>query len=209
MKRGNLRRHDPDAEAGDGGRIWSTHFRAFSLRIFPGETRTTGAADEMLVTVLGSCVAACIRDPRTGFGGMNHFMLPQSDTGEWNGASAALRYGNYAMEALINTVLKSGCQRQDLEIKVFGGADLTTGPTRIGTQNVEFVLRYLEFEGLAIAGSDLGGPLGRRIHYFPVSGMVKRLLLKPISGHSILAEEQRYATALRRLPLEGAIELFE
>ena len=213
MNRSNLRRREADAgddsDDADGGRVWNAHFKAFGLRLFPGETRTTGAADEMLVTVLGSCVSACIRNPRTGFGGMNHFMLPKSDTGEWNGASAALRYGNYAMEALINAVLKSGCLRRDLEIKLFGGADLTSGPIRIGTQNVEFVLSYLECEGLDVAGADLGGPHGRRIHYFPSSGTVKRLLLKPISEHSILIEERRYATALRRQPVEGGIELFE
>ena len=90
------------------------------VRVLPGETRTVDVADNVLMTVLGSCVSACIRNPVNGFGGMNHFMLPSSECGTWNGEDAALRYGNFAMEALINEVLKSGCRREDLEIKVFG-----------------------------------------------------------------------------------------
>jgi chemotaxis protein CheD len=95
-------------------RLWDDKRAQYSVRVLPGETYTTGDASEVVVTVLGSCIAACMRNPRNGFGGLNHFMLPESDTGDWNGVSAALRYGNYAMEALINEILKSGCDRRDL-----------------------------------------------------------------------------------------------
>ena len=115
----------------------------YAVRVLPGGAYVTRRTDEMIVTVLGSCVAACIRDPASGFGGLNHFMLPESESGTWNGVSAAMRYGNHAMEVLINEVLKSGCRRQDLEIKLFGGADLTDGPSLIGSSNVAFVLDYL------------------------------------------------------------------
>lgn len=179
------------------------------VRLLPGDYYTTIARGEMIVTVLGSCIAACIRNPYTGYGGMNHFMLPESDSGEWNGVSAALRYGNYAMEALINDVLKSGCLRSDLEIKLFGGANLTVGPSSVGTQNVNFVRQYLKTEGLRAIAQDLGGTLGRRIHYVPSTGAVQRLLLKPTSDAAIIEEEQNYVSMLRRAPAEGEIELFE
>jgi chemotaxis protein CheD len=189
-------------------RLWDARFEAFGVRLLPGNTYTTDARDEMIVTVLGSCVAACIRNPRSGFGGMNHFMLPESETGEWNGVTAAMRYGNYAMEALINTVLKSGCSRSELEIKLFGGSDLTSGPTRVGSNNSKFVIRYLEEEGLRVAATDLGGPVGRRIHYFPATGTVRRILLKPTSVAGIVEDERRYAIDLKRHPVEGDVDLF-
>lgn len=181
---------------------------AQSVRVLPGEAYVTARTDEMIVTVLGSCVAACIRNPATGFGGLNHFMLPESDSGIWNGASAALRYGNYAMEVLINEVLKSGCRRQDLEIKLFGGADLTDGPTLIGSSNVSFVLDYLKAEDLAIASVDLGGCYGRRIHYSPSTGIVHRLLLGTAVHPAFVEEEHSFKDRLARTKVEGEIDLF-
>lgn len=179
-----------------------------AIRVLPGEAYVTSRADETIVTVLGSCVAACIRNPSTGFGGLNHFMLPESESGIWNGASAALRYGNHAMEVLINEVLKSGCRRQDLEIKLFGGADLTDGPTLIGSSNVSFVLDYLNAEGLVIASADLGGCYGRRIHYHPSTGVVHRLLLGTAVHPSFIEEEHSFKDRLARTKVEGEIDLF-
>lgn len=179
-----------------------------TVRVLPGEAYVTSRTDETIVTVLGSCVAACIRNPATGFGGLNHFMLPESDSGIWNGASAALRYGNYAMEVLINEVLKSGCRRQDLEIKLFGGADLTEGPTLIGSSNVSFVLEYLKAEDLAVASADLGGCYGRRIHYSPSTGVVHRLLLGTAVHPAFLEEEHSFKDRLARTKVEGEVDLF-
>lgn len=179
-----------------------------AVRVLPGEAYVTARVDEMIVTVLGSCVAACIRNPATGFGGLNHFMLPESDSGIWNGASAALRYGNYAMEVLINEVLKSGCERRDLEIKLFGGADLTDGPTLIGSSNVSFVLDYLEAEGLVVASADLGGSYGRRIHYNPSTGVVHRLLLGTATHPDFVDEEHSFKDRLARTKVEGEVDLF-
>ena len=179
-----------------------------SVRVLPGEAYVTAQAGEMIVTVLGSCVAACIRNPATGFGGLNHFMLPESDSGIWNGASAALRYGNYAMEVLINEVLKAGCRRQDLEIKLFGGADLTDGPTLIGSSNVSFVLDYLKAEDLVIASADLGGCYGRRIHYTPSTGVVHRLLLGTAVHPAFVEEEHSFKDRLARTKVEGEVDLF-
>jgi chemotaxis protein CheD len=173
------------------------------VRVLPGEAYVTARSSEMIITILGSCVAACVRNPATGFGGLNHFMLPESDSGFWNGASAALRYGNYAMEVLINEVLKSGCRRQDLEIKLFGGADLTDGPTLIGSSNVSFVLDYLRAEELAIASTDLGGSCGRRIHYHPSTGVVHRLLLGTAVHPAFIEEEHSFKNRLARTKVEG------
>ena len=184
-------------------------FNGRSIRLLPGEFYATGAQDEMIVTVLGSCVAACIRNPYTGYGGMNHFMLPESESGDWNGASAALRYGNHAMEALISTVLRSGCSRRDLEIKLFGGANLTVGPAMIGEMNAIFALRYTADEGLNIGAADLGGTLGRRIHYVPATGAVRRVFLVHGRDRSVLQNERDYASTLDRMPVEGSIELFD
>lgn len=201
------RKHDP---AAGGSRIYLEQFEAHAVRLLPGETYTTSRKDEAIVTVLGSCVAACIRDPLTGLGGMNHFMLPESETGEWgNGLSAAMRYGNFAMEALINAVLKSGCARSNLEVKLFGGANFSSGVTMIGKKNADFALRYLEEEGLRLAISDLGGVLGRRIHYHPATGKVARLLLEGAGRDRVAAEERRYGVKLRTMPVSGDIQLFD
>ena len=196
----------PAAKAG----LYLEHFGAHAVRVLPGETYTTSRKDEAIVTVLGSCVAACIRDPRTGLGGMNHFMLPESATGKWGEElSAAMRYGNFAMEALINAVLKSGCSRPDLEIKLFGGANFTSGTIMIGQKNADFALRYLKEEGLRVAASDLGGGYGRRIHYHPASGKVARLFLKGAGKDQVAAEERRYGAQLRKMPIDGDVQLFD
>jgi chemotaxis protein CheD len=186
-------------------------FGAHAVRVLPGETYTTSRKNEAIVTVLGSCVAACIRDPKTGLGGMNHFMLPESATGQWGeGLSAAMRYGNFAMEALINTILRSGCARFDLEIKLFGGANFSAGATMIGRKNSDFALRYLKEEGLRVVASDLGGVLGRRIHYHPATGKVARLFLRGSGKDQVAAEERRYGAELRRMPVDGGdVQLFD
>jgi chemotaxis protein CheD len=190
-------------------RTYNRKRRDYQVRLLPGGSYATAAHDEVIVTVLGSCVAACIRDPRTGFGGMNHFMLPENETGDWNGVSASLRYGNHAMESLINTVLKSGCTRQDLEIKLFGGANLNQAVTLVGEKNAEFTRVYLKKEELSVAAEDLGGQWGRRIHYSPATGNVQRLLLKHKLDATVVKAEQEYVSDLHHADIDGGIELFE
>ena len=192
-----------------GKRVYMPGENAYAVRVLPGAFYASGAPDEVIVTILGSCVSACVRNPATGFGGMNHFMLPESDHGDWSGVSASMRYGNHAMETLINEVLKSGCHRDDLEIKLFGGADLNDGPSMVGTKNVAFARRYLEIEGLHATATDLGGHLARRIHFAPATGKVRRLFLKPVTVRGALAEERRYGTDIAHKPQEGSIELFD
>jgi chemotaxis protein CheD len=207
-----LNRHKKEAGPPPPGktRIFLRQFGAHAVRLLPGETYTTDKRDEAIVTVLGSCVSACIRDPKTGFGGMNHFMLPESSTGQWGDTlSAAMRYGNYAMEELINAVLKSGCSRKDMEIKLFGGANFTQGVTMIGTKNSDFAVRYLQNEGLKPVAMDFGGNLGRRIEYHPATGKVARLFLRGTGKDQVVEEERRYGAVLQSKPVEGDVQLFD
>ena len=142
------------------------------MKVLPGEYYVTSKSDEVLVTILGSCVSACIRDRITGVGGMNHFMLAQSKSGSWGSASQSTRFGNFAMEKLINELLKAGCSRSSLEIKLFGGGNVIDSSTAVGTDNAEFAVRYLEAEGCdarpktsadscRVASTTIQGPEGR------------------------------------------------
>ena len=198
----------PEPDAPPVVRTFDRHSQKHFVRVLPGAFYVTGASDELIITILGSCVAACVRNPNTGFGGLNHFMLPDSVSADWNGVSAALRYGNFAMEALLNEVMKSGCRREELEVKLFGGANMTGGPTLIGDQNAEFAFNYVTQEGLNLVAHDLGGKRGRRIHYCPKTGAVRRLLQKPAVEQKVMREEGRYVSSLQTKPVEGEIELF-
>ncbi len=190
-------------------RFYDNASAAWMVKLFPGEYYVTAKPDEVLVTVLGSCVSACIRDPRVGVGGMNHFMLAHSHRGGWGGESQSTRFGNFAMEKLINELIKSGCSRDSLEIKLFGGGNVTRSQNAIGTENSEFILRYLEAEGLRYVVHDLGGQLPRRIHYFPQTGRVVRRLLGNNDASAVVREEEEYVGRLSKRPVAGEIELFQ
>lgn len=184
-------------------------FNARAIKIFPGEHHVTDAEDTMLVTVLGSCVSACIRDRLLKIGGMNHFMLPASSDGIWGKASAAMRYGNFAMEQLINDILRKGGHRSRLEIKVFGGGNVLAGMTTIGSQNAAFVESYLAAEGLPIAAQHLRGDHPRRVHYFPSSGRVMVRELRRESDLAALEMEKSYQSKISAEPQSGDVELFD
>lgn len=183
-------------------------FDAVAVKVFPGDHYVTSDADEMLVTILGSCVTACIRDPLIGVGGMNHFMLPESAGAGWDTASASMRYGNVAMERLINDILKRGGARERLEIKVFGGGNVMNGTTNIGHRNAEFVEEYLAAEGLPIAARHLRGNLPRRVHYFPATGKVMLLELQRSEQEEVVRSEHSYKHKIEVEPAAGSVELF-
>lgn len=176
------------------------------VKVFPGEFYVSNKKDEVLVTVLGSCVSACIRDCRGGFGGMNHFLLPEGESRDGQGDSA--RYGNFAMEKLINELIKQGCPRERMEAKVFGGASVIESSIAVGSRNTEFVLRFLQEEGIACVAHDLGGLHPRRIQYEPTTGRVVRRLLQTGESALIAREEKNYAGRLSSVPTAGDIELF-
>jgi chemotaxis protein CheD len=194
---------------GGNRRFYDASNSVWMVKVLPGEFYVTGKADEMLVTILGSCVSACIRDPASGIGGMNHFMLAQGQVGGWGDDPRSTRYGNFAMEKLLNELIKLGCPRHALEIKVFGGGNVTDTRNLIGTQNADFVLRYLKSEGLSCCAEDLGGPYPRRIHYSPATGRVVRRLLARNESIAIAREESAYASTLSARKAFGEIELFE
>ena len=144
-----------------------------AVKLLPGEYFVT-TENIVLTTVLGSCVSACVRDSTAGIGGMNHFMLPDDADPGSRDVAAAMRYGAYAMDVLLNELFQGGAKRERLEAKVFGGGAVLANMTmlNIGERNADFVLRYLEVERVRIAAQDLRGKLPRRINYFPVTGRV-------------------------------------
>ena len=180
-----------------------------AVKILPGEYYAT-MRDMMLVTALGSCVCACIRDKVSGIGGMNHFMLPDSGKDKTNPLGQSARYGSYAMEILINQLLKMGAKRSNFEAKVFGGGAVLRGFTvnNVGESNAEFVLRYLKTEKIPIAAQDLLDIYPRKVYYFPHTGLVRVKKLKMVHNDTINKREVEYNKRLHDSRLEGDVELF-
>jgi chemotaxis protein CheD len=173
------------------------------VHIVQGEHFVTDAADAVLTTILGSCVAACLRDPQAGIGGMNHFLLPGGDPR--TGDTDSLRYGVHAMELLVNDLLSRGARRDRLEGKLFGGARLISGLTDVGELNAAFAEAFMRREGLRHVGGSLRGECGRRIQYWPVSGRARQVLL-PKDTHDVFVRESRPAP--KPAADTGALELF-
>lgn len=190
------------------GRRYDTHLKATVATLHPGDFYISGT--EWISTLLGSCVSACIRDTHLRIGGMNHFMLPENsaDGGSWGHlAGSATRYGNVAMERLINEILKCGGQRNHLEVKLVGGGKVLDAMTDIGARNISFVREYLRAEGIRVVGEDLGGNAPRKVLYDPATGTarVKRLAR---ASDQVVAEERSYLQRIDRAPVAGEIELF-
>lgn len=192
-------------------RRWDAAYEAFTARILPGELYVT-QSDEGVSTTLGSCISACIRDRVTGLGGMNHFMLPSDGTepgaARASGLSAATRYGNYAMEHLINEVLRNGGKRQNLEVKVFGGGRIIMNMTDVGARNIAFVRDYLATEGLKVAAEDVGDVYPRMVVFFPATGRVRVKRLRSLHNNTIADRERDYIDRIRQKPVSGDVELF-
>lgn len=178
-----------------------------AVKVLPGEFYAT-QKDLLLVTVLGSCVAACIRDQDLGVGGMNHFMLPDSDSA--GPAGNAARYGSYAMEMLINHLIKLGAVRDRLEAKVFGGGSVIAGMTHanVGERNAEFVLKFLRTEGIRVVARDLNDIYPRKVYFFPASGRVMVKKLRNMHNNTIVEREISYRSRLVQEPAGGEVELF-
>jgi len=191
---------------------WDRAHDRFAAKLNPGEYYVTNDG-HLIMTVLGSCVSACIRDTVLGVGGMNHFMLPANDEaeaaarGHGYSASAANRYGSFAMENLINDVLKHGGGRNRLEIKIFGGGRILNTLTDIGANNIEFVREYLNTEGFKVAAEDVGERFPRKVYYEPHTGRVRVKRLKQV-GTDIVKSEETYRRQIDKTPIGGAVELF-
>jgi chemotaxis protein CheD len=182
-------------------------FDCDAAKILPGEYYFTGR-DMLIVTVLGSCVSACIRDRQTGLGGMNHFMLP--DGGDSGPVSASMRYGGYAMEVLINDLLKAGARREHLEAKVFGGGAVLRGFTamNVGERNAAFVTQFLKTERIPVLAEDLNDVYPRKVYFFPRTGKVLVKKLMQTHNDTLARRELDYAKRLKVEPVGGEIDLF-
>lgn len=186
---------------------YDRHLELDAAKILPGEYFVT-QREMVIVTVLGSCVSACICDRLAGVGGMNHFMLPGSDGQD--SLSSSARYGGYAMEVLINHLLKLGARRSQLEAKVFGGGQVLRGFTvaNIGERNAAFALNYLSTEKIAIVARDLEDIYPRKVYYFPRTGRALVKKLKTVHNDTVVAREREYEARLRHAKVEGEVELF-
>ncbi len=208
------RSRQPAPPADDSGfghiqRRWDRRLGRYVARILPGEYYAT-TQDEIITTVLGSCVSACIYDPAAGVGGMNHFMLPASrDGADVHGPSLAARYGNYAMEALINAILRARGRRETLVVKVFGGGRIISSLTNVGRLNIAFMREYIRTEGLRLEAEDVGGPWPRKVEFFPATGRVRVKKLRALQATGVVERETHYLHDLEEEPVEGEIELFE
>ena len=183
-------------------------FDCDAAKILPGEYYYTGK-DMLIVTVLGSCVSACIRDRVRGLGGMNHFMLPDGgDPG--NPVSASMRYGTYAMEVLINDLLKAGARREHLEAKVFGGGAVLRGfsAMNVGERNAAFVMQFLKTERIPVLAEDLNDIYPRKVYFVPRTGKVLVKKLMQTHNDTLAKRELDYASRLKVTPVSGAVDLF-
>ena len=184
--------------------------RAFDIeaaKITPGQYFVT-ARDMMIVTVLGSCVSACIRDSKTRIGGMNHFMLPERGGTLDNPLSPSARYGAYAMEILINQLIKLGARRNTLEAKVFGAGKVLAGMGDIGQRNAQFVREYLKLEKITILAEDLGDIYPRKVYFLPYSGRVLVKQLRATANQTIILREKAYSRSLDSDQSGGDVDLF-
>ena len=187
---------------------WDSRLNSWAKMVLPGEYDITDRDDLTLVTLLGSCVAACVRDRETNVGGLNHFLLPEERGRSTGGRSE--RYGVNAMETLINSVLRKGGQRGRLEAKLFGGGAVIdmSGADLVGARNCAFARDYMRAEGIPVTGEDLGGDRPRRIFFTPATGKVRVLRLARSDAKSISAEESRLKKKAAAKPSSGGLELF-
>jgi len=193
-------------------RYWDRVNKVPAAKILPGEYYVT-TSNEAITTVLGSCISACIRDRIFGVGGMNHFMLPLSEGGHWGGGSVdptsmATRYGNFAMEHMINEILTHGGHKKNLEVKVFGGGQILQNMTDVGMSNIEFVREYLRTEGLQVTSEDVGDIYPRKVIYYPATGRVRLKKLKDLHNDTLVQREQAYRKDIADKPVAGDVELF-
>jgi chemotaxis protein CheD len=183
--------------------FWDANFKNDAVKVLPGEFFVSDE-DMLIVTTLGSCIAACLWDRERRIGGMNHFMLPegQGDSG---------RYGSYAMELLINQLMKRGASRSTLEAKVFGGGAVIAAMTslNVGERNTQFVIDYLHTERIPIVSKDVLDVCARKVCLLPASGKVLMKRLAPTNADALVAQER--AAAEKAAPQAtggGSVDLF-
>ena len=185
--------------------FYDAHFKNDAVKILPGEYFVDDE-DILIMTTLGSCIAACLWDRNAHVGGMNHFMLPD---GAGNGLDSG-RYGSYAMELLINELMKRGATRSTLEAKVFGGGAVmeSLASSNVGVRNAEFVLKFLNTEKVPVVAKDLLDSYPRKVYYFPSTGKVLVKKLHRVHNDTLFSREREYKERLVTAKVEGDVELF-
>lgn len=200
-----MRRESP-LNRGQATKYFDKHFNRPAMKIQPGEFYAT-TEDEVIVTVLGSCVSACLLDPVGLVGGMNHFMLPEDRIRTGNDAFYSARYGVAAMELLINELLRLGARKDRLVAKVFGGGQVMKGMSDIGARNAEFVRDFLSQEAIPIWSEDLGDTFARKVYFFPHTGQVLQRRIEQLNNDTLLNRERDFARRLKQDD-SGDVELF-
>jgi len=193
---------------------WDKNRGMVIAKILPGEFYMT-RDNVAIATTLGSCISACIWDNKTHIGGMNHFMLPLTDKeahevdwGQRGMASDATRYGNFAMEHLINMILKNGGRKANLRAKVFGGGKVLKKMSDIGERNIDFVMSYLKAENIEIECSDLGSFYPRKVLFEPSSGKAFIKTIDNLHNDTIVRRENDYRSRIDQGSIDGDVELF-
>lgn len=192
-------------------RTWDAALGVSVAKLLPGDYYVT-RYDEAIFTVLGSCVSACVRERNLKIGGMNHFMLPldrSGGTSAWaeNLVSSATRYGNVAMERLINDIMRLGGQRENLEFKVIGGGKVLDMTLDVGARNAKFVRDYLRMEGFPITAEDLGDSFARKLFYSPATGKLRVKRLTSTVNRAVFEREREFESTTAQVE-SGPIELF-
>ena len=188
---------------------YDRQFEVPAVNVLPGEYYATDTS-EMVVTVLGSCVSVCLRDRYSGIGGLNHFLLPHDRSADISPLNESARYGVYAMELLVNHLLKLGAQRCYLEAKVFGGGKVIKDFTfcNVGERNVEFVLQHLNSEGIPVVAKDVLDIYPRKVHFFPSTGKVMLKKINSLHNRTLIERENKYLKQVEQKPAVGEVNLF-
>jgi chemotaxis protein CheD len=194
-------------------RFWDKRRNVIVAKILPGEFYVSKSSNEIISTVLGSCISACIWDEINHVGGMNHFLLPkksQFSSDEWGDPSSyTTRYGNWAMEYLVNEVIKQGATRNNMKAKIFGGGKIIHSmSSEVGDGNVEFVLQYLKLENIPIIANDTGGPWPRKVLFDPLTGRAQVKKLRSMHNDTVQRRERQYVNDVEENAKESNIELF-
>jgi chemotaxis protein CheD len=188
-------------------RYYDQNMELTVVKLMTGDCYYTSESREMLVTILGSCVSVCLTDPLLKYGGMNHILLP----GEGSGADQqnSTRFGAFAMEELINGLLKLGAQKARMKAKIFGGGNVINNSTMIGERNIEFVKKFLQQEGIQVVSEDVGGDIARRLHYFPDTGKAMLRKLRRKEDYVIVEKEKEYQSKIKKKEEQAVdVELF-
>lgn len=185
---------------------YDTSIERWVAKLLPGQYLAT-SSDTVIVTVLGSCVAACLYDSVSGVYGMNHFMLPGG-----NGqASKSMRYGAFAMEVLLNEMFKLGARRERLQAKITGGAAVLQDLKilNIGERNAAFVVDYLNTERIPIVASDLEGRYARKVYLYGATGRVRVRQLRTLGNNTVPRRDAEYLACLQNAPIAGEVSFFK